>query len=101
MATLYISEYATSGWTTAAGLPCGQEPGLDQAPLVIGSVVPSSPFQATTRFVRIHCDATCSVKFGPAGATTATTANKRLNANQTEYFGVVAGQVVSVIVNNT
>lgn len=99
MATLYITEYATSGWTTAAGLPCGQEPGFDQAPVGIGAAASSLPFQATTRFVRLHCDTICSVKFGPAGATTAATTNKRLNANQTEYFGVVGGQVVSVILN--
>lgn len=99
MATLYITEYATSGWTTAMGLPCGQEPGLDQAPLTIGAVAPSQPFQPTTRFVRLHCDSVCSVKFGPAGVTTAAITNKRLNANQTEYFGVVGGQVVSVIAN--
>lgn len=99
MATLYISEYATTGWTTASGLPCGQEPAITDQTAAIGVAVSSAPFQANTRFVRLHCDAICSVKFGVAGSTTAAVTSKRLNANQTEYFGVVGGQVVSVIAN--
>lgn len=98
MANLYITEYATSGWTTASGLPCGMEPGLDQAPIAFSAATASAVFQATTRFIRVNTDGICSIKFGPTG-TVATTANKRLNANQTEYFGVVGGQILSVITN--
>lgn len=98
MATLYIEEFATVAWSTAGGLPAGQEPSITTQTLAIGAVTSSAPFNANTRFVRLHCDAICSVKFGSSPQTAATT-NSRLNANQTEYFGVVGGQIVSVITN--
>lgn len=95
MATLYITEYATAGWTTAAGLQIGQEPAVTTQAIAIPGT--SAAFQVNTRFVRLHTDAICSVLFGPNP--TATTASPRLNANQTEYFGIVGGQKVSVAAN--
>lgn len=95
MATLYITEYATAGWTTSGGLQIGQEPAVTTQAIVIPGT--SATFQTNTRFVRLHTDAICSVLFGPNP--TATTVNPRMNANQTEYFGVVGGQKVSVAAN--
>lgn len=99
MATCYISEYQTVAWSTAGGLPAGQEPALTDQTVAIGAEAKSAAFNANTRFVRISVDVVCSIKFGPTASTTATTSNKRLAANSTEYFGVVPGQVVSVITN--
>jgi hypothetical protein len=98
MATLYISEYATSGWTTASGLPCGQEPAIAvQAVPIPGT---SAAFNANTRFVRMHSDSVCSFAFAASGGTPApTTSTARMNANQTEYFGVSANMKVGVVVN--
>jgi hypothetical protein len=100
MTTLYVTEYAT-----IAGLPAtanGQvplEPPIADYTVAFGSASPA--FQAATRMVRLHCDAVCSVLFGPAGATNATTTNQRMAANQTEYHGVPEGRgfVVSVVAN--
>jgi len=47
--------------------------------------------------VRLHADSVCSVLFGTNP--TATTANARMAAGQTEYFGVAPGMKVSVIAN--
>jgi hypothetical protein len=46
--------------------------------------------------VRIHTDAICSISFGTAPTATAT--NRRLAANQTEYFGVPLGGSYKVAV---
>lgn len=102
MATLYIREYQTiaAPGPDFNGMQAGMEPGLDQAPLVFGGGVQlSSAFAVGTRVVRLHTDAICSILFGTAP--TATTANARMAANQTEFFGVQPGAnlKVSVIVN--
>ena len=98
MALLYISEYQGVA-QVHGGLSAPQEPALvDQTPLAIGGAVQSAAFQSSTKVIRVHCDAICSIVFGPSPQT-ATTANKRLAANQTEYFGVLPGQVLSVVSN--
>ena len=97
MALLYISEYQGVA-QVHGGLSAPQEPALvDQTPLSIGGAVQSAAFQASTKVIRVHCDAICSIAFGTNP--TATTSNKRLAANQTEYFGVLPGQFLSVIAN--
>lgn len=95
MATLYITEYATTGWTSAKGLPCGQEPAVATQAIAIPGT--SATFQINTKFVRLHTDNTCSVLFG--ANPTATTSSPRMVAQQTEYFGVVGGQKVAVVAN--
>lgn len=102
MALLYVAEYVNvvvpGPHTTDIQAPV--EPSIDQAPVAIGGgSVQSALFGANTRVVRLHCDVICSVLFGTNP--TVTTANKRLAANQTEYFGVPpgAGFRVAVISN--
>lgn len=95
MATLYISEYTSAGWTAAGGLPVGQEPAQNvQAVAIPGT---SAAFMPGTRFVRLHTDAICSIAFGTAPVASTTTA--RMNANQTEYFGVNENHKVAVVAN--
>jgi hypothetical protein len=98
MATLYVTEYGT-----IAGLPAtanGQvplEPPL--ADYTVGIPGISPVFQPTTRMVRLHCDAVCSVLFGQSPS--ATTSNGRMATNQTEFRGVPEGMSfkVSVVAN--
>lgn len=104
-AKLFISECASTGTAIYASggaggvLEVAQEPCKDQTPVDFsGGVASSAAFDAKTRFVRIICDAQCSVKFG-ASPQTATNANAPLAAMVPEYLGVVPGQVVSVIAN--
>lgn len=90
MAILYISEYDQlardgQGYLMAAGL----EPSLaEQQVNITGGSLQSSAFDPRTKIVRVHCDAVCHVAIGTNP--TATTAVKRLAANQTEFFGVQA-----------
>jgi hypothetical protein len=101
VAILFIREYQTiaSPGPDFNGMQAGLEPGLDQPPLTIGAAVQSAAFAPATRFVRLHCDAICSILFGTNP--TATIANARMAANQTEFFGVQpgAGLKLSVIAN--
>lgn len=99
---LYISEYGSVGQavyaTGGAGgvLEVAQEPSLQQSPVSFSSGAASSAaFGTNTHFVRLVCDAACSVLFGPSPQT-ATASNAYLAAGIPEYFGVVPGQIVSV-----
>lgn len=99
MTTLYISEYADlAKGPTKGDMPAPQEPRLAAQTVAIGGAsLQSSAFNANTRFVRIHTDAICSIKFG--SDPTAVNTEGRLAANATEYFGVVPGHKVAVITN--
>lgn len=96
MASLYISEFERprNQWVQNANAPP-----IAEQKLAIGAAVTSSAFQATTRQIRVHCDAICSIAFGPTSSVTATTSNMRLAANQTEYFSVNNNSFISVISN--
>jgi hypothetical protein len=97
-ANAYISEYAalsgtSSGQATAqiATLP----PFADQKVDFSGGAASSAAFNAKTKFIRVHCDAACSINIsGPA-----TTSNARIPLDGVEYFGVLPGSVLSVIAN--
>lgn len=98
MATLYVSEYSQAGTAGPGMLPVAAEPGATTQTVAIGGTsAQSSAFGTTTRFVRVHTDAICSIAFG--SNPTATTAKLRMAANQTEYFAVRAGDKVAVISN--
>ena len=90
MATLYITEFALMGAAPNATPQMPQQPAVAEQTLAIGGTSGQSAFfQPATRFVRIHCDSVCSVKFGPNPTAVATGA--RLAANQTEYHAVPEG----------
>jgi hypothetical protein len=88
MATLYISEYRDMPVTIGQFLPVPQEP---------TTTTQSAAFNTNTRFIRVHADAICSIKFGTSP--TAVTTDARMAANTTEYFGVIAGQKLAVVTN--
>ncbi len=103
MALLYICEYSDEAQTVRGAAPAAQENAatVDQTPVVIGAgSLQSAAFAATTVIVRIHTDAICSIKFGTNP--TATTSTKRMNAGDTEYFGVpLNGAYKVAVIANT
>lgn len=98
MAYLYITEYDRLSDDKRSPAQAGSEPALAvQRVSISGSSGQSNAFNANTRFVRLHTDSICSVKFG-ANPTAAAT-DPRMAVDQTEYFGVVGGHKVAVITN--
>jgi len=93
MAKVYVTEFA------AIDLNVSREPPLAEQTVAIGggSVQCSNAFHASTRVIRVHTDAICSVAIG--GNPTATANTRRLAANQTEYFGAEGGHKIAVITN--
>ena len=101
MAYLYVTEFESLAIPTEGGnAPIANAPPVvDQSPVAIaGGANKSAAFGSTTRFVRLHCDAICSIAFSATG-TAATASNMRMPASHTEYFGVRPGFYVSVISN--
>lgn len=94
MAAAYIAEVQN----IRMGGPAIEFPIIrEQVVSIAGSHNESLPFSDNTQYIRVNCDAICSIAIGPSAV--ATTNNMRLAANQTEYFQVRPGQVISVISN--
>lgn len=99
MTKLYISEYADVPQQIGGTIPMGIEPMIaDQVVDYSGGATASNAFDARTKFVRIHTDAICSIRFTTAGSA-ATTSNKRMAAGATEYFGVGENRTTTLKVN--
>jgi hypothetical protein len=102
MATLYVAEFVAGGGTANFPLAAAQTaPSAEQTVAIGGSSTQcTNAFKATTYIIRIHTDAICSIAWGTNP--TASSANMRLAANQTEYFAVPLGAnyKVAVITNN-
>ena len=90
MSKLYIAEYArltqASGPGTAVLQAPEEPPVATQVVDVTSGAAQSAAFNGKTRFVRLHTDAICSVRF--AANPTATINDARLAAGQTELRGV-------------
>jgi hypothetical protein len=108
MGTLYIAEAANLVFLPNAQAPIMMMPPKAEQTVVIGGGsiqsapfgslwTPALPLDGRTIYIRVHTDAICSIAFGVNP--TATTANARFAANQTEYFGVFPGYMLAVIVN--
>src|SRR5450755_5196324 len=99
MATLYIAELSkVARLSNLMGdvAQASQVPPITEQTVAIGAgSVQSALFNPRTAFIRVNTDSTCSIAFG--FNPTATTANMRLSANQTEFFGVYPGTLVAVI----
>jgi hypothetical protein len=104
MTKLYVSEYARMTQASGPGNAVVQAP--EEPPLAVQVVdftagaAQSAAFNAKTRFVRLHADAICSVKF--AANPTATVNDPRLAAGLTELFGIApdgSAAKVSAITN--
>ena len=92
MSKLYISEYArvsqASGPVNAIVQAPEEPPIATQVVDFTSGAAQSAAFNAKTRFVRLHTDAICSVRFG--AAPTATANDPRLAVGQTEFRGIPA-----------
>lgn len=101
MAILYVTEYSDEGQTVRGMAPVAavNATTVDQTPVTFGATTQSAAFASTTVLVRIHTNSICSIAFGTNP--TATTSNKRMAADQTEYFSVPVGQSykVAAIIN--
>lgn len=97
MSNLYITEFSRSGNSNSGqALPIGHLPPVaDQRVVFTTSSVQSSAFNADTKFVRVHTDATCHLVFGDDP--TALLDSMRMLVGTTEYFSVKPGQKVAVI----
>jgi hypothetical protein len=104
MTTLYIAEFAYRGSVEGQPLSAVAKtpPHVEQTVAIGAGSLASAAFNAATSVVRLHTDAVCSVAWTPPGVATVNAAatNMRLAANQTEYFAVLPGGLVSVIQNS-
>ena len=101
MAKLYLTEYVGAGRYYGGAIPVADTGGWKEnaaSPMTINTALNSSVFSTNTHLVRVHTDAICSIIIG-ATPLTASTSNARMAANQTEYYNVEPGQVLSVIAN--
>lgn len=102
MALLYLTEFIGTGRYGGASIQSADTGNWVEnanSPIVIGNTAnQSAPFGTHTTLIRVHADAVCSVVVSSNG-TPATIANARWAANQTEYFYVRPGQILSVISN--
>lgn len=101
MALLYLTEHTAAGRYGGGVIPVADTGNWVEnasSPLSIGGAVASAPFGPNTTLIRVHVDAICSILITTAGSL-ATTSNARMAANQTEYWYVRPGQILSVISN--
>jgi len=98
MAIAYIQEYARLvGDLDGHPMQVGHEPALaSQFITFTGTAAQCAAFNANTRFVRISLDTAGHLLFG-ANPTAVTNQSMPMEAITPEYFGVVAGQVVSIV----
>lgn len=68
MATLYITEFAEiQGGDNNGKVPVVKLPPLAEQTVAIGAETDSAAFNAATKFIRVHCDAICSIKVARRG----------------------------------
>lgn len=95
-ATLYVTEF-TSAPPVSVYYQAARAPALaNQAVTITSSSAQSAAFNDSTGLIRIQCDVACHVTVGGTSPT-ATASSMRLGAGATEYFVVIAGDKVAVI----
>lgn len=95
MATLYVTEYGSTG---AQRTQIAQSPKVAQNNVAIsGSTTQSAAFKPSTTIIEVHTDVVCSIEIGENP--TATTASARMAADETRYYGVKDGDKIAVITN--
>jgi hypothetical protein len=99
MPFLYVTEYSDILQVAGGRMQIVKAPAIaEQKVDFTAGVTASAAFNLRTKAVRLHTDSICSVSVGGT-APVATTSMGRMAAGQTEYFGVVGGDKVSVITN--
>jgi hypothetical protein len=105
LATIYITELENlttpKAFGTAVQAPfIGNGAVAEQsfAISVTSSMSTTSGWSTSTRFVMVHTDTACFLKFGGTTATiTATTSAHRVAANETRFYGVNPGGVLAAV----
>jgi hypothetical protein len=99
MATLYIAEFSRADSEARSHGQVAVTPVIAEQTVAIGgtSTQCTNAFSDLTTMIRVHADVICSILIGTNP--TATAAKMRLAADQTEYFGVRAGDKIAVITN--
>ncbi len=93
-ATCKISEYQYLVRDNAGvSVPVAEEPAVATQTVTYTTTTNSAAFNASTKFVRIICDAKAHFEFGTS-APTVTAADPYLAADTAEYFGVINGDLV-------
>jgi hypothetical protein len=96
---VYVTEHPLPRISYGNPLPVVEMPPLATLKITNGGTsTQGAVFNAATRMIGVHTDAIISIAVGVNP--TATTNDKRMAANTTEYFFVEAGQRIAVI-NNT
>ena len=97
MAILFIREYTELVRDNLNNnVQAGKEPALATQKITFSTVTQSAAFNELTKFVRIYSTADAYLEFGVAP--TAVTENGcPVTAKMPEFFGVIPGQKVSVI----
>ena len=92
-----VAEYRTIALIGPTGVPMAQGNSVVVAyNLTVTSVTQTSTtFSPATRMIRVHTDTAVAFRIGTNATATAT--DSRMSANQTEYFGVVPGDRISII----
>lgn len=105
MAVLYVTEFSKLGFSSNAGqlvqAPFAPPLADSRVTFTAASTALGVTFSATTLFVMLNTDATCSLAFASAGAAapTATTSAHRMAANETRFYAVNPGGTLAAIVN--
>ena len=97
---LDITEYTDLGRDARGSVVLtGLEPSRRVQQVPVGpSSAQSQPLTDVTRFVRLHSDVTCRVKFAAYGTdAVADQTCQRMVAGGSEFFGVAPGTVIAVI----
>ena len=103
MAPLYITEYNKLGNTDRFDQTVMAPyaiPVTTQTVAISGASARSAPFNASTRFVFITTDTTCSIAFTADNTSVATDANERLVQDAGRFYAVNPSGTVSVISNS-
>lgn len=96
---VYVTEHTLPRISYSNPLPVVELPPLATLKIAnSGTSAQGAVFNSQTRMIGVHTDAIISIAVGVNP--TATTNDKRMAANTTEYFFVEAGQRIAVI-NNT
>jgi hypothetical protein len=96
-ANAYITEFGVVGTAAnASQVQIAALPPLNHQKVDFSAgAANATAFNAQTKYIRVHCDAACSIRIGG----TATTSYLRIPTDAAEYFGVQPGAVLSVIAN--
>jgi hypothetical protein len=99
MATIYVTEFTSLGHAQGGEPQIAARPAVQRQSMAItaGSTTLPLVFTAQTKFIRVHCDAICSIAISKTP--TAAITSDRMSADSTEYYGVEPGDNLAVITN--